>query len=312
MKKLLATSMLLALTSCAQDNEGGSEPSRLAQIMIKTIGMEYSRVELSVKAPTNDSEAIIFSGEELVEARLESGIYNLELSYFDTNNAVILSSLFCVEPLRLNGNVFQLVPGTNELDINVCTADGENLADLVITPLVHDGHDHEGDHEHEDGHDHENEDGHEHEDGHDHDHGDDSNEEVVLPKEVTSIDQINAIDAATYNLGSFVGYDPVKRAFGEEDSCFVFVVAKVIKGETTTYYLRSSFRHGGASHEAFGFTWTAEEDLPGTIQVNAEGSEGFARLKYQSADFDSITEFTTKWLHADHYHTDQCRDLTNR
>ena len=328
MKKLFVSSLLLAATSCSQTDSTELESSGLAQVTIEKIGYDYVRVEL-VAQLTSSEDSIRFVGESHLEATLEAGTYSLELRYLDEENSVLLDSTFCPESLRPNDNIFTLTPGDNVEVINVCNEEGATLANLTITPVVHDdahgeGDDHDHDHDDDNGsgdddhdhgdHDHDHGD---HDHDHDHDHGDDHDHEdpvvpadgeVILPEGVSSIVEINSIDAAMYNLGSFLGYDPIKQAFGEEDSCYVYLVAKVIEDDKTTYYLRSSFSHGGATHPAIAVAWQPSDELPGEIRIPDE-NDGFLRLNYETADFNSISEFTVKWLHIDHFHSDQCKAL---
>ena len=107
MKKILIASSLFALSSCSQQGVDSESGSDLASIKIDSIGMEYDPVELLVESTTNDL-AFVFEGEENLEARLEAGLYNLELKYYDSDNEVFFQVYFarmnCV-PMKMFSNL---------------------------------------------------------------------------------------------------------------------------------------------------------------------------------------------------------------
>ena len=105
----------------------------------------------------------------------------------------------------------------------------------------------------------------------------------------------------------------IKRDFDEPDECYLYLVAKVVEADQTTYYLRSSFSHGGSSHPAVPVVWQPGEELPGMIEVlDSQDEDSFARIGHGTTEFESIFELTIKWLHVDHHHLDQCLELVHQ
>ena len=144
----------------------------------------------------------------------------------------------------------------------------------------------------------------------------DSRSGLRLANGLDSIDEINSADTRSVYIKRWVGYDPVKRAFDEEDSCSIFLMAieNTAALGRPRYYLRTSFQHSGVSHPAFivdlseSVVRVAGEDFLETRIPNDD--EQF--LRYQVLDdsaIDSLNNVVLRWRHTDHTHDDQCKDL---
>ena len=133
---------------------------------------------------------------------------------------------------------------------------------------------------------------------------------LVLPDGINELAEIDDTNREVFHLKKYLGFDPVKRAFGEEDSCYLYVMAIDYQQTHISYYLRTSFDHNGASHPAFEVRWLDNADQSGLLEGNHQKDpDSFLRLKFADNDPIKSDEVTVKWLHLDHYHIDQCRGL---
>ena len=137
---------------------------------------------------------------------------------------------------------------------------------------------------------------------------------LTLAPGLQDLTQIDRVDPMTTQLKMWVGYDPKKRAFGEEDSCYIYLMAIDVRPElgSPLYYLRSSFNHDGRSHLAFSLSYRPEDAADGMF-VAKLSSDAESFFKAEFADISQFASFeiaTVKWLHSDHYHVDECRELS--
>ena len=131
---------------------------------------------------------------------------------------------------------------------------------------------------------------------------------LTLPEGLENLEDVHLADAEQYHLKKYLGYDPVKRDFGEEDSCYIYLMAKEETEEGVSYYFRSSFNHGGYTHPAFKITWA--DNMDGDLLVGTIDSDEDSFFRLATADSpENGTDVTIYWLHTDHYHTDECFEL---
>ncbi|SMF60095.1 hypothetical protein [Pseudobacteriovorax antillogorgiicola] len=137
---------------------------------------------------------------------------------------------------------------------------------------------------------------------------------LILPENVDSIDQINALDPSTNHLTHFKGEDPFGIFNGTDPECHIYLVAheKLVDGEA--FYFRSSFNHEGHSHDSFKVTLPQESDEDYLLGED-EKSPG-AWLKIFGADqqqlLDTMTEVRIKYAHDDHFDNGTCETLAKQ
>ncbi len=133
---------------------------------------------------------------------------------------------------------------------------------------------------------------------------------LLLPPGLTNLEELDITDPEQHHLAKYLGFDPIKRAFGMEDSCHVYLMAVHSQDETTDYYFRSDFNHGGVSHPPFRISWSPQlGDITSLRGIDDRDPDSFLDLDFTDNDPEKATEATIKWLHVDHYHTDQCSGL---
>ena len=133
---------------------------------------------------------------------------------------------------------------------------------------------------------------------------------LTLPEGLSTLEEINEVDPSKTHLSMRLGYDPLKRAFGEKDECFVYLMAQYEDEQEKRFYYRTSFGHGDYTHPAFELKITEDTvDLNPISATHPTDSESFLRLTFLEDDLSRLDRITIKWLHGSHYHVDECLEL---
>ncbi|MFP5519273.1 MAG: hypothetical protein ACLGGX_05175 [Bdellovibrionia bacterium] len=97
----------------------------------------------------------------------------------------------------------------------------------------------------------------------------------------------------------------------DQTECFLFVLETGFNGSASSqnYYLKvqSSYVHGTEASPAFVLT---KHSKNADTYMGTTGQDSLAVVfKSNSIDPREIKQFSIRWLHGSHYHTNRCQDL---